>query len=320
MPDKPDKSKPNYSSWPIMGGLYMNDRSLRIFHEVAKSLNMTVVAQKMFISQSAVSQTIHDMESELGIKLFSRIGKKLYLTGEGEIWLNYVRRMLNVYNEGLMAIDGMKKLQSGRLKIGASTTIGIYVMPQIFGKFMKLFTGIDFSTTIENTKIIIENIINNKIDFGFVEGPVSLDEIVIEDFCEDELVLIVAPAHAWARLGNIDSQEIFNEKFIMREMGSGTREVFENILNANQIQFKIAFELGNTEAIKKAVEAGLGVSCISRRCIYNEVESGKLCIVNIRGVVFRRKFNLVFHKDKYLTYLHKKFIDFASNEVITKKV
>lgn len=297
----------------------MNDRSLRIFHEVAKSLNMTVVAQKMFISQSAVSQTIHDLEREFGIKLFSRIGKKLYLTEEGEIWLNYVRRILNVYNEGLNAIDMMKKLQSGRLKIGASTTIGIYVMPQISGKFMKLYTGIDFSIAIENTKVIIENLKNNKIDFGFVEGPVSTDEIVVENFCEDELVLIVSPEHPWAKLGSVDAAELVNEKFIMREIGSGTREVFEDILNANQIRFSIAFELGNTEAIKKAVEAGLGVSCISRRCIYHEVKAGRLCIVNIRGVVFLRRFNLVYHKDKYLTYLHKKFIDFASNEVVPKQ-
>ncbi|MCR1934906.1 selenium metabolism-associated LysR family transcriptional regulator [Clostridium tepidum] len=289
----------------------MNERKLRIFYEVAEKLNMTEVAEKLYISQPAVSQTILELENELGVKLFDRINRRLYLTNEGEIFLNYVRRILNMYDDSIRSLKDINNLKTGKLKIGASTTIGIYILPDIIGKFSKEYKGIDISIAIENTKLISNMILDNSIDLAFVEGPVYNEEIIKENFCDDELVFITSSEHQWSNKDYISIDEIQKEKIIMREMGSGTREVFESYMTSNNVNYNIAFELGNTEAIKKAVEAGLGISCISKRCIKNELNNNKLSQTKLKEFQIKRNFILIYHKDKFLSKLLKTFIKFA---------
>lgn len=277
---------------------------------------MTEVAEKLYISQPAVSQTIHELEEYLSVRLFDRMGRKLYLTYEGELFLNYVRRIINIYDEAINTIKDIDSLKIGRLKIGASTTIGIYVLPDIIGKFTKTYKDVDVSIAIENTRIIANMILENKLDFAFVEGSVFDSEIVVEKFCNDELVFITHSEHRWARNKYISCEDIVSEKIIMREEGSGTREVFQNIMSSMDANYKIAFELGNTEAIKKAVEAGLGVSCISERCVKSEVENGKLSTVKLKNRYINRELNLIYHKDKFLSKLFLEFIKFSKSQVL----
>ena len=293
----------------------MNERQLRIFYEVATKLSMTESANALFVTQPAISQTIKELEKEYCVKFFDRIGKKLYLTSDGETFLQYVRRILNLYDECNKTIKNSKDLKSGQLKIGASTTIGIYILTDIIGKYTKLHKGIDVSIIIENTQNISNLILENKIDFAFVEGPVHSDEIVVKEFCDDELVIITSPEHHWASLKEIDIKEIEQEKIIMREQGSGTREIFEKLLISQNINLKSSLELGNTEAIKKAVEAGLGISCISKRAVQRENEYGKLAIVDLNGIKITRKLNLIFHKDKNISNLFSSFIEYCKQEV-----
>lgn len=293
----------------------MNERKLRIFYEVATRLSMTEAANNLYVTQPAISQAIKELEIEFGVNFFDRIGKKIFLTYEGEIFLRYVRRILNLYNESLQTIKDINGLKLGRLKIGASTTIGIYILTDIIGKFSKKYKNIDISINIENTKVIAEMILDNKIDFGFVEGPVYSDEIVIEDFCSDELVFIASPQHPWAKENTINIENIRSQKIIMREKGSGTREVVENALKSNNIQYSIALELGSTEAIKKAVIAGLGISCLSKRAVIEEVRNYKLSIINIEHLKIVRSLNLIYHRDKYMNNLFKTFIQFAKKEI-----
>ncbi|WP_125154173.1 selenium metabolism-associated LysR family transcriptional regulator [Clostridium rectalis] len=293
----------------------MNDRKLKVFYEVATKLNMTEVSQKLYISQPAVSQTIQELERELNLKLFDRIGRKLFLTHEGDIFLGYVRRILNIYDEAVDTLRDNNSLENGKMKIGASTTIGIYILPEVIGKFIKNYKNIDVSIAIENTKIISDMIVNNEIDFALVEGPIYEQDIKINSFCEDELVIITSMDHLWTKNPMIDIHEIGKEKIIMRENGSGTREVFENILITNNVKYNMAFQLGNTEAIKKAVEAGLGISCISYRCVKDEVKLGKINVVKIKDINIKREFSLIYHRDKYLSKLITTFIDFAKKEI-----
>ncbi|MCR6544881.1 LysR family transcriptional regulator [Dehalobacterium formicoaceticum] len=293
----------------------MNERKLRVFYEVATKLNMTEVANQMFISQPAISQTIRDLEDDFGIQFFDRIGKKLYLTHEGDLFLNYVRRILNLYDDCYKTIKDNSELKNGKLRIGASTTIGIYLLPEIIGKFYQEHKEIEVSIVIENTKIIADMILKNQIDFAFVEGPVFTSEIQEEYFCDDELVLITPPSHPWAQLEEVDLKELENAEFIMREQGSGTREIFEEALKDFDINYEIKFELGNTEAIKKAVEANLGVSCVSRKCVAKEAMDGSIAVRNIKGLKIMREFQLIHHKDKYFSKLFSLFIDFCRNHV-----
>ncbi|MEL7565419.1 MAG: LysR family transcriptional regulator [Dehalobacterium sp.] len=293
----------------------MNERKLRVFYEVATKLNMTEVANQLFISQPAISQTIRELENDFGVQFFDRIGKKLYLTHEGELFLNYARRILNLYDDCFKTLKDTNELKSGKLRIGASTTIGIYILPEIIGRFYQEYKDIEVSIVIENTKIIADMILKNQIDFAFVEGPVFTEEIIEEFFCNDELVFITPPHHPWAECDEIDLKQIENSKIIMREQGSGTREVFEEALQEFDVNFDIEFELGNTEAIKKAVEADLGVSCISLRCVGKEAIDGSIVVKRIRGLKIMREFHLIYHKDKYLSKLFNLFIDFCRSQV-----
>lgn len=293
----------------------MNERKLRVFYEVATKLNMTEVANQLFISQPAISQTIRELENDFGVQFFDRIGKKLYLTHEGEVFLNYARRILNLYDDCFKTLKDTSELKSGKLRIGASTTIGIYILPEIIGKFYHEYRDIEVSIVIENTKIIADMILKNQLDFAFVEGPVFTEEITEEFFCNDELVFITPTNHPWAKLDEIDLKLIENSKIIMREQGSGTREVFEEALKDFDVNFQIEFELGNTEAIKKAVEADLGVSCISLRCVEKEGMDGSIAIKRIKGLKIMREFHLIYHKDKYISKLFNLFVDFCRKEV-----
>lgn len=296
----------------------MNERKLKIFFEVAKSLNMTETSKNLYISQPAVSMAVSEIENELGVKLFERIGKKLYLTYEGEVFLEYARRILNIYDECRIKIGHITDLKCGKLKIGASTTIGIYLLPEMIGSFGNTYKDIEISIVIENTKIIENMLLENKIDIAFVEGPVYSDEIAVKDFCDDELAVIVSSKHRLADFKEVDKKELENEKFILREIGSGTREVFEQAFYKSGLEYKVAFELGNTEAIKKAVIANLGISCVSERCVRDEVDLNRISILKVKDVDLSRKFHFIYHKDKYFSNILNLFVEHAYDFIIYK--
>ena len=290
----------------------MNFRKLRIFYETATALNMTKVGKKLYISQPSISQAIHEIEEEVGAKLFDRIGKKLFLTHEGTIYLGYARRILNLYEEGIKTISDINKNEKGKIKIGASTTIGIYILPDIIKGFLKEHEGIEISLSVDNTINIEKMILENKIDFAYIEGKACFDEIVKEEIWEDELIFICSPNHHWSKKNILKEEDISKEKLIMREVGSGTREVVESFLENNNINYNIFMELGNTEAIKRSVEANLGISCLSIRSVCEKINSGDLRGFKVKNKEVRRKLSLIYHKDKFLSNNMKSFINYAN--------
>lgn len=295
----------------------MNFRKLKIFYETATELNMTKVGKKLYISQPSISQAIHEIEAEIGVKLFDRIGKKLFLTHEGTIYLSYVRRILNIYEEGIKTVSGIVNNEKGKIRIGASTTIGIYILPDIIKEFLSEHQGIEISLSVENTINIEKMILENEIDFAYIEGKSCFEEIIKEEIWEDELIFICSPEHNWnkkdvLKRGILKKEDIANEKFIMREPGSGTREVVESFLESNNINYNIFMELGNTEAIKRSVEANLGISCLSIRTVYEKIQSGDLMGFKVKDMEIRRKLSLIYHKDKFLSNNMKSFIQYSN--------
>ncbi|WP_321329003.1 selenium metabolism-associated LysR family transcriptional regulator [uncultured Ilyobacter sp.] len=286
----------------------MTLRKLEIFYCVAEKLNMTTVSKEMYISQPAISQMIKEMEEELGVKLFNRLGKRLYLTDEGELFKTYSRRMMNLYQEFEEVLDEKKDLKKGKLKIGASSTIGIYVMPQIIREFIKDYPEIDISLKIGNTEDIANMILKNDIDMAFVEAEVDMNEIKSEEIWKDELIIITHPDHKWGEYQEIDESDLKSEKFILREEGSGTRKVFEAAMKNNHIKYKESFTLGNTEAIKEIIMTGLGISCLSKLTVKKELDEGKLRGYKLKNFEIDREFNLIHHKDKHFSPLMKEFI------------
>lgn len=288
----------------------MNFRKLKIFFETAKYLNMTRVAKDMYISQPSVSQAIFELEDSLEVKLFDRIGKKLYLTHEGEIYFQYVRRILNLYEEGNEAIKISKKGSKGKIVIGASTTIGIYILPNIIKKFNEENKDIEISLIIENTLIIEKLIMENKVDFAFIEGNITYKEILSKEVWKDKLIFISNPKNSLTKREDVTICECLNDKFIMREIGSGTRDIIESYLKSKGCNYHTYMELGNTEAIIRVVEAGLGISCVSHKCVREQISNGSIKEIKIKGFNIERSLQLIYHKDKLISKNMEIFIDY----------
>lgn len=286
----------------------MNFRKLKIFFETAKCLNMTKVAKSMYISQPSISQTIAELENDLGIKLFDRIGKKLYLTHEGETYFEYSRRILNLYEEANNTIKSSISGQKGKIVIGASTTIGIYTLPEIIKDFNELYKNIEISLIIENTQIIEKLIIENKVDIALVEGNITSTELEVEILGQDELVFIANPNNPIFLKDKIILEDLEKEKFIMREHGSGTREIVENYLVNKGCKYKVYMELGNTEAIVRIVETGLGIACVSCKAIGDRINNKTIKDIVINDIKISRNLYLIYHKDKFISNSMEIFI------------
>lgn len=285
----------------------MNIRRLKIFMTVTETKSMTEAGKVLYMTQPAISQAIADLEEELKVKLFERINHKLVLNYTGEVLYQYGKQILNLIEEAEHSIDDIANMNKGRLRIGASTTIGIYLLPKIIRKFKEKNQEFDIAFVIDNTAVIEEMVLNYQLDIGLVEGPLHLNEIVVTPFCEDELYLVSSPQHPWAKMGRIDVNQLEGVSFMLREQGSGTREVFENTMTKHQISYKIQHIINNTEAIKKAVEENIGLAIISRLALLEELRTDRLARIELEGIRFFRTLNFIWHKDKYRSNLFEEF-------------
>ncbi len=277
----------------------MTLRHFQIFLAVCDTMNMTAAARQLYMSQSAVSQAIAELERYYDTRLFERLSKKLYRTQAGERLLSYARHMVAMNND---ISKQMKSLtESATIRIGASVTVCSYVLPKLVSAFQKEFFQAAVEVVEDNTEQIEGMILTDKVDFGLVEGDILSSDMVITPFMDDELVLICGKGHPFASLPFVEPQQLEKEKFIIREKGSGTRNTFENVLKANGLSWHLSWTCNNAETIKIAVAEGLGVSVISRLTVQNEVASGLLHIVPIQGIRFLRSFKIAYHKNKFLS-------------------
>jgi DNA-binding transcriptional LysR family regulator len=275
---------------------------LRTFCSIAKKGNFSAVAEDLFMSQSAVSQQIQALERRYGVSLFDRGSKRVTLTEPGKILYEKALRMLELEDEINHELDDLRGLKGGELHVGASTTVGNYLMPFYLGQFKRLYPDIKVSLIVENTRIIEDQLLAGLFSMGVVEHEVQNPSLTKRSIEKDELILFVAPDHRWADGKLVTKEELMEEPFITRELGSGTREVIEETLKkAGVTQLNVVLELGNSSAIKTAVEAGLGVSILSRRAVHAQLESRMLKQVSVKGVTLERDFYLISVVDRYLS-------------------
>lgn len=287
----------------------MTLRHFKIFVAVCDKMNMTKASETLFMSQSAVSQAISELENHYGIRLFERLSKKLYRTQAGEKLLSYARYIIKLNIE---LENEMKTLnKKGSIRIGASVTVGAYVLPKLISHFQRENTETDIQVYEENTTKIEKMLLHDEIDIALVEGETTNSDIINKPFMNDELVLICGANHRFSKLSYIEPHELEKEKFIIREEGSGTRKTFEDKMVENQLTWQVTWVCNNTDTIKTAVAEGLGVSVISRNSVMNELDSGILCEIPIKGIKFKRQFKIIYHKNKYLTEIMQHFIDYC---------
>ncbi len=287
----------------------MNLRNLKIFKTVCEIGNMSKAAEKLYMTQPAVSQSIAKLEEEFQIKLFERLNKKLVLTHAGKTLYKYSQQILLLVDEAQNNLEDLANMKHGKLRIGASMTIGTYLLPAILEKFNQQHSQIKLNFIIDNTSVIEEKILNNSIDIGLVEGPISSSQIEISPFYKDQLFPICAADHPWAQVNSISSAQLEKENLIMREQGSGTREVIENTLDTYNLNYTITHVLNNIEAIKKALKADLGITILPEIAVRNELEEHTLVKVNLTDIEFTREFKIIHHTDKYKSQLFQEFVN-----------
>ncbi len=285
----------------------MTLRHYKIFIAVCDTMNMTSAAKTLFISQSAVSQAITELEKYYDIRLFERLSRKLYLTQAGEKLLSYARHMIKM---NMDVEKDMKKLhENGSFRVGASVTVGAHVLPKLISNYHHKYAQTEIEVFEDNTEKIEKLILNDEIDIGIVEGEILSLDIQKFAFMEDELVLICAVNHRFAESQTVEPHELEQEKFIVREKGSGTRKLFEEIMAANRLMWNPIWTCNNADTIKMAVREGLGISVISWRTVSDEVASGFLCQTRVGGIQFKRQFKIIYHKNKYITKSMEQFIN-----------
>lgn len=270
----------------------MNLNHLAIFHAAAEEGSMSRAAVRLFISQPAVSKQIGELEAALGVSLFDRLPRGLRLSAAGELLAGHARRLFAVEAEAEQAIAEMKGLRQGKLTLGASLTIGDYLLPKLLGVYHKQYPGIELHLEIANTHVIGQKL-RETLDFGLTEGFAEDPALDAEIFAEDTLTAIVPPGHALLEERAVMASRFCAEPFLMREPGSGTREVVERALLRQGISVRPALSLGSTEAIKQAVAAGLGVAIVSRLALETEFKLGLLCPLPLSDLTIVRPLHLI---------------------------
>lgn len=292
-------------------------RQIEIFIAVAETQQVTRASKKLLLTQSAVSMALGELENQLGGPLFDRHGRSLLLNDRGRYLLPMAKDItFQVWNVESMLTEKRDSV-AGSLEIIASSTIGNYVLPYLIGAFMRLHPEARINMLVANTKEAEKLVSQGVMDLGFVEGSISDDTIRAVPWFEDQLVIIVSPTHPLATKKDFQIPHDLQETtWVMREEGSGTAEIFKIKLGKHLNLLKVVTRTGHTEAIKKAVESGVGAACLSELTICREKEQGWLNSLTIEGIDMRRQLRIIQHRDKVTTRLMDEFLTFC--EVMTE--
>ena len=289
----------------------MDVRDLQVFLSVSKHLNYTRAGEEINLSQPSVSVRIHQLESELRVKLFEQLGKKVVLTDAGQLLVPYANRVIAAVDDAHHAVDELQGLERGSLRIGASTTPGMYLVPQVVARFKRSHPKIDIHLRIKDTREVEDGVLNNEFDFGFVGGHLAAAEVSAHAWLTDELLLVVSPDHRLGKKKTVRKQDLEGESFIVRESGSATRATIVAQLQQANFELDAVIEMENPESIKKAVQSGLGIAFISKFAIATELKAKTLTAIRVRDLTINRELKIVHRKDKHLSRAALAFIKMA---------
>lgn len=281
----------------------MNLTKLQTFITLSECLNFTEAAEQLYCSQPAVSMQIQSLERDLGFPLFDRIGKKLYLTKQGEHFKPYAEQIINLFHTSKEHIKQLDNLSFGTLSFGASSFVGVYLLPAILSDFNKKFPGIKINMNIISSSHLIHMLESNKVEFLVLSDRIPVDEnrFQFKTFYQDELVLIVNNQHRLARKDECTLGDLVDETWILKPNKSATRNYLEEEFKEHGFSSLKYMEISNLEAIKQSVIHGLGISIVSSLAIKQEIKNGLLVAVPIKGVKFLRGIRYVYHRGTHLS-------------------
>ncbi|CAH0179341.1 LysR family transcriptional regulator [Peribacillus sp. NPDC101481] len=290
----------------------MKLENLKMFCLVVDEGSLSQAARLSFLSQPAVTRQIHQLENYYNTLLFDREEGRLRVTEAGKLLYPFAKAIVNDFNHSKEVIQQSTGKYNANLIVGASLTIGEYLLPSLLGRFKKQQPEIKVTLTIKNTPRVLEDLSNDVIDLALVEGLVENTDFIVDKFAEDELILVCPSDHPWKDRKEIQLDELGNERMIWRESISGTRLIVENMLREHGVLEKIEsyMEIGSTQAIKSAVEAGLGISILPRLTVARELEQGFLREVDISRIDMARNLWLVRKNKRFNKIGVSKFVDF----------
>ena len=294
----------------------MEDHKLKVFCTVAETKSFSKTSEIIHLTQPAVSLQIQALEEMYETKLFDRSSSKVTLTPAGEVLYKYAKDILALYVSAEKVIGEMTGLVKGSIAIGAGSTIGNYLLPSVISDFRKAHPKIKVHLFVANMQRVIELLNAGNISLGLVEGDVKRQKMVVEKLISDELLVIVPIHHPWSKRKDVSVAELIDEPFILREAGSGTRQTIEKFFARHGItpqNMKVSMVLGSTQAIKEAVENGLGVSIISRWSARKELRFGTLHTLNFKEEKMVRNFSLLTHRNSVSSHAVEEFLSYLKS-------
>ncbi|KAA5972985.1 MULTISPECIES: DNA-binding transcriptional regulator YeiE [unclassified Pantoea] len=286
--------------------MHITLRQIEVFTEVLKSGSTTQASQVLSLSQSAVSAALADLENQLGVQLFDRVGKRLVLNEHGRLLYPRAVGLLEQAGE----IEQLFREDSGAIRLFASSTIGNYLLPGMIAAYRRDFPALPLELSVGNSQDAIQAVADFRVDIGLIEGPCHEPDIISTPWLEDELVVFAAPDSALLQQP-VTLASLAAAPWILRERGSGTREIVDYQLLSHLPQFQLGMELGNSEAIKHAVRHGMGISCLSRRVIADLLEAGTLAEVAVPLPRLTRTLYRIHHRQKHLSNALNRFLAYC---------
>lgn len=286
--------------------MHITLRQLEVFAEVLKSGSTTQASVMLSLSQSAVSAALTDLEGQLGVQLFDRVGKRLVVNEHGRLLYPRALALLEQTTE----IEQLFREDNGAIRVYASSTIGNYILPAMIAGYRRDSPDLPLELSVGNSQDVINAVLDFRVDIGLIEGPCHSTEIISEPWLEDELVVFAAPSSPLTT-GSVTLEQLAASPWILRERGSGTRELVDYLLLSHLPRFQMAMELGNSEAIKHAVRHGLGISCLSRRVIAEQLQAGTLSEVPVPLPRLVRTLWRVHHRQKHLSNSLLRFLRYS---------
>ncbi len=285
-------------------------QQLRTFLTVADRQSFSAAAQVLGLSQPSVSYQVKELEETAGLPLIDRLGKGIRLTEAGHVLYGYARRTVNLLDEAAISLEQLRGLERGALRVGASTTVGIYVIPAALGEYKRQHPELAISLEVGSRGQVQDRVLRNELDLAVIGPPLKDPDLESMPFMSDELVVIAPAGHPAAGRRGLSLRDLKDEPFLMREQGSGTRWAVEKAARKAGVALPVAMELGSNGAIKHAVESGLGLAVLSKFAITLERSGGSLVVLDVEGFPIRRQWHVVRLRRSRLPVAVSSFTDF----------
>lgn len=290
----------------------MTIRHLRIFEAVAREGSMNRAAARLYLSQPTVSKAVKELEEYYGVRLFERLSQRLYITREGELLLSYARQVLEGFDRMERALRRPDRPQE--LRVGCSVTVGTALINPLLDRAAPALEGCQVMVEVNNTSVIEEMLLSNRVDLGLVEGIVRHPDLLHIPILTDRLCLVSSPDHPLARKGSLKLADLEGWELISRERGSVDRNQLEQLLRQEGVRMVRSWNCTNTEAIKNGVAAGRGVAVLSSLVVRKELDRGELVALEVEGLPILRPIEAVYHKDKFLSAPMKALLEVCGEE------